>query len=292
MSYSYFYTQELLRKWESLPFSNNFIFSKVMQDENLCRHLLELLLDIKISRLEYPKSEVYFKENLGSHGIRLDVYTSDGDHYYDVEIQTVNKPDLLKRARYYSSIIDADVLRPSKNYNELKENIIIFLCLEDPFNKGLPLYTYKTKCLEDASLPDDETTKLFYNISQWKTNKNHDIQNFFHFILTDIPTDDFTKNISSHVSDAKKNADFRRLYMTIEMEMQMQIEERANELANKLANELANKLAKNRIDECVKQEQVRTSIENAVIAVKEFSLPAELVAEKFNVPLAELKKHL
>ncbi|MGN0740677.1 MAG: hypothetical protein ACI4LX_10960 [Treponema sp.] len=51
-----FIPDSLLEKWNSLTFADNFIFTKVMQDAELCRHTLELLLGIKIGKLEYPQS--------------------------------------------------------------------------------------------------------------------------------------------------------------------------------------------------------------------------------------------
>lgn len=67
----------LIEKWNNLTIANNFLFTKVMENEEICKHTLELLLDIKIKKLEYPKSEVYFKDSYDSRGVRLDVYTTD-----------------------------------------------------------------------------------------------------------------------------------------------------------------------------------------------------------------------
>ncbi|MBQ0162352.1 MAG: Rpn family recombination-promoting nuclease/putative transposase [Treponema sp.] len=153
---------ELIEKWNNLPFSNNFIFTKVMQNEEICKHTLELLLNIKIKKLEYTHSEVYFKDSIDSHGIRLDVYTTDEKHCYDIEMQTTNKPNLLKRARFYSSCIDVDSLKQGKNYSELKENIIIFLCLEDPFNKNYQFILLKPSVLKCLIL--EMTKQLNYFI--------------------------------------------------------------------------------------------------------------------------------
>ena len=50
-------TQQI-ESWENLTFANNFLFCKIMESEpELCRQLLELLLHIKIERLEVPQAE-------------------------------------------------------------------------------------------------------------------------------------------------------------------------------------------------------------------------------------------
>ena len=43
----------------------------------VAKELLELLLDIKIDRLERPQSEKQFKTDFVSRGIRFDVYVKD-----------------------------------------------------------------------------------------------------------------------------------------------------------------------------------------------------------------------
>ena len=46
-----FNEEELQKKWESLTFTDNFIFSHVMHDENICRHVLELILGVRIGEI-------------------------------------------------------------------------------------------------------------------------------------------------------------------------------------------------------------------------------------------------
>lgn len=51
-------------KWEKLTFADNYIFCKVMEtNPDVCKEMLELLLNIKIERIEIPKTE-YTKSSL------------------------------------------------------------------------------------------------------------------------------------------------------------------------------------------------------------------------------------
>ena len=75
---SFLSRQEVAKKWEDLTLANNFIFCKVMEENpDVAKELLELLLDIKIDRLERPQSEKQFKTDFVSRGIRFDVYVKD-----------------------------------------------------------------------------------------------------------------------------------------------------------------------------------------------------------------------
>ncbi len=55
-------------KWESLTSANNFLFCKILESEpDICRRILELLLHIKIERLEMTQSEQTIQVGLDSH---------------------------------------------------------------------------------------------------------------------------------------------------------------------------------------------------------------------------------
>lgn len=280
--------QTLLKKLNSLTIADNFIFTKVMQNERLCRHTLELLLGIKVKKLVYPSAESYFKDSFDSRGIRLDVYTSDDEHCYDIEMQTSYKSNLLLRSRYYSSCIDVDVLKTGIDFARLKENVIIFLCLEDPFKKELPLYTFTTTCREDPTLPDDKTKKLFYNISSWKDIGNKELRDFFKFIKTNVPQNNFTQDLAMQVKKAIQNANIRRQYMTLQMEMSLKYNE-GKKLGLELGKQQGMELGKLH---GLNQGMAKAKLDSAVIAVKKFNLPVEDVAREYGVPVDEIKKFL
>ena len=42
---------EFQKKWESLTFTDNFIFSHVMHDEDICRQVVELILGVRIGEI-------------------------------------------------------------------------------------------------------------------------------------------------------------------------------------------------------------------------------------------------
>ena len=66
------------------------------REPELCKQVLELLLEIKIDHLEYPVAERTFQENVDSKSVRFDVYTQDDNRIFDLEIQTTNRRNLPK----------------------------------------------------------------------------------------------------------------------------------------------------------------------------------------------------
>ena len=144
-------TNEKIEKWEDLTLANNFIFYKVMRHHpDACQHLIELLLGIKIERMEFANEESIFID-YDSRGVRLDVFVKDTNQIFDVEIQVKETKDLPERSRYYQGIMDVDTLKSGQKYNELKTSHVIFICMADIFQNNLPICTFENICLADVS---------------------------------------------------------------------------------------------------------------------------------------------
>ena len=46
----------LKTNWENIGLSNDFLFGKIMRKPALCKRMLEIILGVKIDRLEYLES--------------------------------------------------------------------------------------------------------------------------------------------------------------------------------------------------------------------------------------------
>ena len=154
------------KPWEELTISDNFIFCKVMQDEALCRDVLEALLEIKIREIRYLKTEATIENIYEGRGVRMDVLLEDTDKIYNIEMQTGNYSDIILRSRYYQSSADVYTTQHHTKFRDLKEPYIIFICKDDPFGLGLSRYTKSSRFLETDKIPyDDKTHNVFYNKS-------------------------------------------------------------------------------------------------------------------------------
>ncbi|MDO4988251.1 MAG: Rpn family recombination-promoting nuclease/putative transposase, partial [Synergistes sp.] len=133
------------KEWKKATITDNFMFRLVMENEDLCKTLIERILNIKIGELQYVEHEKSFELKLDGKGARLDLYVTDEDGTaYDVEMQTNNSSTehLGKRTRYYQSMMDGDALRKGAFYRDLRKSIIIFICTFDPFGENLGKYTF------------------------------------------------------------------------------------------------------------------------------------------------------
>ena len=77
-------------KWEQATLANNFIFYKVMRHHpDACKHLIEMLLNIKIEKMEMHSEEVIDLDH-DSKSVRLDVFLKDTGKMYEIEMQATN----------------------------------------------------------------------------------------------------------------------------------------------------------------------------------------------------------
>ena len=171
--------------YQKLNLSDDFLFSKVMQDEEILRLLLEKILKFPIKKVVLVQYQRVMEIDPGAHGIRLDVYANDSaGTRYSVEMQKRNEYNIGKRGRYYLSIMDLDQLEKGANYNKLKSAFVIFICLFDPFHRQKQKYTFERKCIEvdDLSLNDENSIVVLTNSDD--SNGDTDIEKFFRYIVS------------------------------------------------------------------------------------------------------------
>ena len=157
-----------IKEWEELTIQDNFLFQKVMQNKRLCQRLIQKLLHIRVKDITYPDAEKTLETSPTQKGIRLDLYVeTDEGTIIDIEMQTADKSLgwLPKRTRYYQAMIDLNVLGKGKEYIELKQSFVIFICTFDPFpGSNRKMYTFTNRCHEQDGLElGDETVKIFLN---------------------------------------------------------------------------------------------------------------------------------
>ena len=75
--------REALEAWNKLSIRDNFIFQRVMQNEKLCKWLLERILNVRIRDIHYPDTEKSIDLRLDSKAVRLDVYIEDEAGIHD-----------------------------------------------------------------------------------------------------------------------------------------------------------------------------------------------------------------
>ncbi len=208
------------KRYEDLTFTDDYLFGKIMQNRELCKEVLECLLQHPIGELRTPESQREFRCFADGKPIRLDIYTQDDTAVYDAEMQNLNHQtleelDLPKRSRFYQACMDTDFLEKGVSYRRLPESQIIFICTFDPFGGNLPIYSLCTKCIEDDTIKvEDGLKRYFFNCTYEGTNLAPELRDFYRFLQTgESGNTALTRRLSHEVSQARRNEEWRSDYM-------------------------------------------------------------------------------
>ena len=187
-------------------------------NEDICQELLELILDIRIRKVVVHKQEA-ISITADAKSVRFDVYAEDDDNtVFDVEMETSKKKNLPKRSRYYQGMIDLNIIQKGEDYKSLKKSYIIFICLKDPFDQGLHLYTFENRCSQDLDLLlEDGTVKVFLNASGTANDVSPQLADFLNYLIQKKGESPLVKKIDAEVKKARAHEEWKVEYMTLQM---------------------------------------------------------------------------
>ena len=266
-------------KWEKATIANNFIFYKVMHNNpDVCKELLEILLQIKIDHIEMHAEETV-QIDYDKKGVRLDVYAVGDQKGFNLEMQSTDKGELPERARYYQGILDVQELNSGDHYKDLKDSYVIFICVSDIFDKGLAKYTFENLCLEDNSIKlNDRAYKYFFIAQNYDRILDERQKAFLKLVMLNKAesSDSFTERISKLVADAKLNVQWRKQFMELE-----------RELAYKFREGKAEGLAEGKA-----LGQTEKAIEDALTIIRKYKATPEAAAADVGAPLEKVLEYL
>ena len=251
-------------KWEKATIANNFIFYKVMHNNpDVCKELLEILLQIQIDHIQMHNEEV-IEIDYGKKGIRLDVYAVGATKAFDLEMQATDTKDLPERSRFYQGALDIQELNSGQKYKNLKDSYIIFICESDIFGKGFAKYTFENLCIENPNIKlNDRAYKYFFIAENYDKMLDKRQRSFLKLVTTNESSDAFAAKILKLVENAKHNTEWRRQYMEWERQMAYKFYEG-------------------------KEEGLKEKAEEASIKLLEKGISPEIIAECENLPLEKV----
>ncbi len=213
----------MLKRFEDLTLQDDFMFCKVMQNPDLCKKLIEMILSDTIGQISYISVQHNINTYEQAKSVRFDVLVqTENGKFYDVEIQVSNEKNIPKRMRFYQAAIDISFLDKGNSYNDLNDSFIIFICLFDVIGKNRPVYTFENICFEDKNISlQDGTKKIIINTEAFYNTKNKELKEFLEYLKTGKAKNEFTREIEAMIQTIKKNEQARqeyRLMSTFEMD--------------------------------------------------------------------------
>ena len=210
------------RKFKSikdLTITDGYLFGTVMLNKEICKGVLEAILEIKITDIQFVELEKTAQNGYETKTVRFDVILKDDKgNVYNIEMQVSSKGrDFLgQRTRYYQIMIDSLMLKKGDDYSKLKKSIIIFICPFKLFDRKRQVYTFNTYCKEDKELQlNDEITKIFISTKNKKDKKlNIDLEAFINYVNGKVNKDNLLiKKIEDEIEEIKNREEWRVEYM-------------------------------------------------------------------------------
>ena len=219
---------EEMTKFDDLTIQSNYMFKHVMGNKSLCQYFISNVMQCDVVGLEYIETEKELEPYFDSKCVRLDVIVVDkNNNRYNLEMQVRNVigketklPLLPKRARYYQSVMDMDMLQKGQTYDKLSPLVLVFVCAFDLFDEGRYVYTFKSRCLENLELElANDVTTMFLNANGVAGDVTPQMVNFLKYVKTQVPNDAYTRELEAEVARLKQDKEVRRKYMVLQAEL-------------------------------------------------------------------------
>lgn len=239
----------------SLTLMDDVFMSKVFEDKQCVEVLLQAILDKKdltVVRVEVQRSIA----SLQGRSVRLDILAHDDTgKKYNIEVQNSNSGATPKRARYNSSMLDANITDSGDKYEDLAETYVIFITAQDYFRAGKAVYHIERIVTETKRQFGDKSHIIYVNSSIQEDTELGRIMHDFH--CTQV--NDFqTETLAQRVKYFKETESGKRRLSGMLEEMRAESREEGREEGRAEGREEAKrKIAKNLISAKIPMDTIQ-----------------------------------
>ena len=226
-------------------------------------------------------SRIYVYRNLKGHSVVLDVFATDSrGHCYDIEMQRASQGAAPRRARYNSSLIDAQTLLPGSEYSLLPESYVIFITEKDALKKGLPICHIDRMIQETGETFGDGAHIIYANASMQDDTR-------LGKLMADFTCTEPEQMHYKILADRTKYFKYQDEGVSHMCQFWQELKEEGRAEAEKEILEMKNKVqdAEARVS---KAEIRNLALKNAFKMLLSGKLTVEEIAEYTNLPLEEI----
>ena len=157
--------EKLLQQIQTMNLFDDVFTAVIFKDEGACRHLVRELMQNPTLRLIAVRTQDDIPQ-LISKSPRLDIVAEDAEGtLYEIEVQRLEEPAPARRVRFYTSVMDSELLRKGVDYDKLPEVYLFYISKEDIWKKGLMKYEVRQYllCGDEAILYDNGLHTIYVN---------------------------------------------------------------------------------------------------------------------------------
>lgn len=152
-----------LQRLRGLRLIDDDFMAAVFEDTACAEFLLQIILKRKDLKVREVHGQ-YGIKNLQGRSVRLDILAVDEQNRaYNIEVQRSDRGASEKRARYNSSLLDANLTSSGSSYDALNETYVIFITENDVLKAGLPIYHIYRMVEETGTVFNDQSHIIYVN---------------------------------------------------------------------------------------------------------------------------------
>lgn len=173
------YSPETIQAVKEYNLIDDVLFTKAAEDKKFCEEILRTFLDDKelIVVKSTPQSKL---QNLRGRSVVFDAMCKlKGGAMVDIEVQKTNNDDHLKRVRYNSAVLTANITSPGTKFRRVPNVIIIFISKFDIFKDGYALYHVDKIVRESSRKIEDGLDEIYVNSAVKDGSKVSELMELF-----------------------------------------------------------------------------------------------------------------
>lgn len=158
------YQEDMERLQRLRPIDDDFMRCMFRDNDSLFQMVIQIILQIDNIHMIKVETQKDLKRLAGARSLCLDVFGIDSAGViYDLEVERSDKGADPFRARYHSSCMDVEHLRPKQDFEELPETYVIFLTEKDYFGEEKPVYYFERGNRENVHIFEDCSHIVYVN---------------------------------------------------------------------------------------------------------------------------------
>ena len=257
--------QEYLRCIARFRLLDDEFMTKCFEKQPECVELvLRIIMDDPTIKIEKAGSQTqYVVKNLQGRDVRFDIHAIDTyNHEYDIEIQRTDRGAGARRARYNSSLMDANQVDSGEYGENLVDTYVIFITEHDVLHKGRAIYKIE-RYIDAGELFNDGAHIIYVNGAYVETNS--DIGKLMHDFRCSNPEEMYFKQLADRTGYFKKTKEGEHIMC-------------------KMMEDMRNKAAERALE--------KEKVSNIRALMETMKLTAEQAMSALKVPTSEFKKYL
>ena len=271
--------QKDLQRIKSLRYIDDDFFTVCLNGNIECT---ELIIQIILGRKDIKVRSVqtqYEIKNLQGRSAILDVHAVDSNgREFDVEMQRADKGAGAKRARYNSSLLDSNSLKPGEDTEKIPDGYVIFITENDVLGYGKPVY-FIERCftVDGETVPFGDGSHIVYVNGRY--HGEDEIGKLMHDFFCANP-DDMNYGVLAE----------RARYFKEEKEGVASMCKILEDMCREVEEEVTARVTKEVTEEVTKEVTLKLSREMAVNLIKLGEMPLEKIAMVTNLSLSDLEE--